>query len=70
MTSEGAGTLGEVRPRSDGGRQLITTGYREDSHRELDDRTTEGHPDHPHTWAVPVGCPVTHKTYEGATDPG
>jgi uncharacterized protein len=38
----------------DGGRQLITTGYLKASHRELDDRTTEGNPYHPHTRAVPV----------------
>ena len=38
----------------DGRRQLITTGYLKASHRELDDRTTEGNPYHPHTRAVPV----------------
>ncbi|GAA1717811.1 CocE/NonD family hydrolase [Nonomuraea bangladeshensis] len=38
----------------DGGRQLITTGYLKASHRELDERTTEGDPYHPHTRAVPV----------------
>ena len=37
-----------------GSRQLITTGYLKASHRELDDRTTEGNPYHPHTRAVPV----------------
>ncbi len=37
-----------------GTRQLITTGYLKASHRELDDRTTEGSPYHPHTRAVPV----------------
>ena len=37
-----------------GRRQLITTGYLKASHRELDDRTTEGNPYHPHTRAVPV----------------
>ncbi len=37
-----------------GNRQLITTGYLKASHRELDDRTTEGNPYHPHTRAVPV----------------
>jgi predicted acyl esterase len=37
-----------------GTRQLITTGYLKASHRELDDRTTEGNPYHPHTRAVPV----------------
>ncbi|WP_129976886.1 CocE/NonD family hydrolase [Rhodococcus sp. Q1] len=35
-------------------RQLITTGYLKASHRELDERTTEGDPYHPHTRAVPV----------------
>lgn len=38
----------------DGKRQLVTTGYLKASHRELDDRTTEGNPYHPHTRAVPV----------------
>ncbi|MDL5155645.1 CocE/NonD family hydrolase [Actinomycetospora termitidis] len=38
----------------DGHRQLVTTGYLKASHRELDDRTTEGDPYHPHTRAVPV----------------
>lgn len=37
-----------------GSRQLITTGYLKASHRELDDRTTEGSPRHPHTRSVPV----------------
>ncbi len=37
-----------------GKRQLITAGYLKASHRELDDRTTEGNPYHPHTRAVPV----------------
>lgn len=37
-----------------GKRQLITTGYLKASHRELDDRSTEGNPHHPHTRAVPV----------------
>lgn len=37
-----------------GSRQLITSGYLEASHRELDERTTEGNPHHPHTRAVPV----------------
>ncbi|WP_307837842.1 CocE/NonD family hydrolase C-terminal non-catalytic domain-containing protein [Sphaerisporangium krabiense] len=37
-----------------GARQLITTGFLKASHRELDDRTTEGNPYHPHTRAVPV----------------
>jgi uncharacterized protein len=35
-------------------RQLITTGYLKASHRELDERATEGNPYHPHTRAVPV----------------
>jgi predicted acyl esterase len=35
-------------------RQLITTGYLKASHRELDERTTDGDPYHPHTAAVPV----------------
>ncbi|MDR7303013.1 CocE/NonD family hydrolase [Haloactinomyces albus] len=38
----------------DGNRQLITTGYLKASHRELDERTTEGNPYHPHTRTVPV----------------
>lgn len=37
-----------------GGRQLITTGYLKASHRELDERSAEGDPHHPHTRAVPV----------------
>jgi uncharacterized protein len=37
-----------------GNRQLVTTGFLKASHRELDDRTTEGNPYHPHTRAVPV----------------
>jgi len=37
-----------------GSRQLITTGFLKASHRELDERTTEGNPYHPHTRAVPV----------------
>lgn len=37
-----------------GKRQLITTGYLKASHRELDERTTEGNPFHPHTRSVPV----------------
>ena len=35
-------------------RQLITTGYLKASHRELNDRTAERNPYHPHTRAVPV----------------
>ncbi|MGW4338037.1 CocE/NonD family hydrolase [Rhodococcus koreensis] len=37
-----------------GRRQLITSGYLKASHRELDERTTEGNPHHPHTRALPV----------------
>lgn len=37
-----------------GKRQLVTTGYLKASHRELEERTTEGNPYHPHTRAVPV----------------
>ncbi|MCA0326526.1 MAG: CocE/NonD family hydrolase [Proteobacteria bacterium] len=37
-----------------GERQLLTTGFLKASHRELDERTTEGNPYHPHTRAVPV----------------
>jgi len=37
-----------------GKRQLITTGYLKASHRELDQRTTEGNPHHPHTRAIAV----------------
>lgn len=44
--------LWDVAPN--GSRQLITTGFLKASHRELDDRTTEGNPYHPHTRAVPV----------------
>jgi predicted acyl esterase len=44
--------LWDVAP--DGGRRLITTGFLKASHRELDDRTSEGNPYHPHTRAVPV----------------
>jgi predicted acyl esterase len=44
--------LWDVAPN--GKRQLITTGFLKASHRELDERTTEGHPYHPHTRAVPV----------------
>ncbi|QZS59745.1 hydrolase CocE/NonD family protein [Rhodococcus opacus] len=38
----------------DGKRQLIMSGYLEASHHELDERTTEGNPHHPHSRAVPV----------------
>jgi uncharacterized protein len=37
-----------------GKRQLITTGYLKASQRELDERSTEGNPYHPHTRTVPV----------------
>ena len=37
-----------------GSRQLLTSGFLKASHRELDERTTEGNPYHPHTRAVPV----------------
>ncbi|MER7116169.1 CocE/NonD family hydrolase [Saccharomonospora azurea] len=38
----------------DGTRHLVTTGFLKASHRELDERTTEGNPYHPHTRAIPV----------------
>ena len=37
-----------------GKRQLITSAYLKASHRELDERSSEGDPHHPHTRAVPV----------------
>jgi predicted acyl esterase len=37
-----------------GNRQLVTRGFLKASHRELDNRTTEGNPYHAHTRAVPV----------------
>ena len=37
-----------------GSRQLVTTGFLKASHRELDDRSTEGNPFHPHTRTQPV----------------
>ena len=37
-----------------GKRQLVTTGFLKASHRELDPRTTEGNPYHPHTRRAPV----------------
>lgn len=37
-----------------GRRQLVTTGFLKASHRELDERSTEGNPYHPHTRSVPV----------------
>lgn len=44
------------------------------SHRELDDRTTEGNPHHPallppDAFHLPVGRPVTHKIYRDAAHP-
>jgi uncharacterized protein len=37
-----------------GKRQLVTTGFLKASHRELDPRSTEGNPYHPHTASMPV----------------
>jgi len=37
-----------------GKRQLVTTGFLKASHRELDVRSSEGNPHHPHTRSVPV----------------
>ncbi|KXU96924.1 X-Pro dipeptidyl-peptidase [Caballeronia megalochromosomata] len=37
-----------------GKRQLVTTGFLKASHRELDERSGEGNPYHPHTRSVPV----------------
>lgn len=37
-----------------GARQLVTTGFLKASHRELEARTVEGKPFHPHTHAEPV----------------
>ena len=37
-----------------GKRQLVTTGFLKASHRELDERTSEGNPYHPHTRTEPV----------------
>ena len=37
-----------------GKRQLVTTGFLKASHRELDERTTEGNPYHPHTRSIAV----------------
>nr|WP_263428390.1 CocE/NonD family hydrolase C-terminal non-catalytic domain-containing protein [Arthrobacter sp. NicSoilB8] len=45
-----------------GRRQLITSGYLKASHRELDERSTEGSPIHPHTRSVPV-APGTIEEY-------
>jgi predicted acyl esterase len=46
---------------STGKRQLVTTGFLKASHRELDDRTREGNPYHPHTRSVPVEPGVIHE---------
>jgi predicted acyl esterase len=37
-----------------GKRQLVTTGFLKASHRELDERSSEGNPYHPHIRSVPV----------------
>ena len=37
-----------------GKRQLVTTGFLKASHGELDERSSEGNPYHPHTRSVPV----------------
>ncbi|SAL27159.1 putative ABC transporter ATP-binding protein [Caballeronia cordobensis] len=37
-----------------GKRQLVTTGFLKASHRELDERSSDGSPYHPHTLSVPV----------------
>ncbi len=37
-----------------GKRQLVTTGFLKASHRELDERSSDGNPYHPHTRSVPV----------------
>ena len=44
-----------------GKRQLVTTGFLKASHRELDDRTREGDPYHPHTRSVPVEVGVINE---------
>jgi predicted acyl esterase len=45
----------------DGRRQLVTTGFLKASHRELDERSTEGNPFHPHTRRVPVAVAVVNE---------
>ncbi|BAS12340.1 hypothetical protein AHiyo8_06430 [Arthrobacter sp. Hiyo8] len=50
-----------------GQRQLITTGYLKASHHELDERTTEGNPYHPHTRSVPVEPGRSRSTYCAST---
>lgn len=44
--------LWDVAPN--GSKQLVTTGFLKASQRELDERTTEGNPFHPHTRTIPV----------------
>ncbi len=44
-----------------GKRQLVTTGFLKASHRELDERSSEGDPRHPHTRSVPVEPGVIHE---------
>lgn len=44
--------LWDVAPN--GLKQLVTTGFLKASQRELDERTTEGNPFHPHTRTIPV----------------
>ena len=44
-----------------GQRQLVTSGYLKASHRELDERTREGNPYHPHTQSVPVAPGVVQE---------
>jgi predicted acyl esterase len=44
-----------------GKRQLVTTGFLKASHRELDERSTEGNPCHPHTRSAPVEVGVVNE---------
>jgi uncharacterized protein len=44
-----------------GKRQLVTTGFLKASHRELDQRSSEGNPYHPHTRGVPVEVGVINE---------
>jgi uncharacterized protein len=44
-----------------GRRQLVTTGFLKASHRELDERSREGDPYHPHTRGVPVEAGVVYE---------
>jgi uncharacterized protein len=46
---------------ADGKRQLLTTGFLKASQRELDERTQDGNPYHPHTRCVPVEPGVIHE---------